>query len=96
MSIFLSYLFVATATPLFLWIEKRNWAPWQMPFLILLWVFFGLYISTDLSLAARTLFIILFIGNVLFAHIAAFSLWVPPLLERRKQKGALLTKKGLS
>ncbi|MHC8522955.1 spore morphogenesis/germination protein YwcE [Rossellomorea sp. H39__3] len=38
MDVFMVYLFIATATPLFLWIEHRKWAVAHIPFVIALWV----------------------------------------------------------
>ncbi|SHE39777.1 holin, BSH family [Seinonella peptonophila] len=86
MSIFMIYLFVATATPLFLWIEKRKIALWHLPFLVLMWVYFILYISDQLGSVGQFIFFTLFIGNVIFAHIAAFLLYASPLLASRNHK----------
>lgn len=86
MSIFMIYLFVATATPLFLWIEKRKMALWHLPFLVLMWVAFILYISNGANPFVQLFFFVLFIGNVIFAHIAAFLLYAAPFFEHRKYR----------
>jgi hypothetical protein len=80
------YLFVATATPLFLWIEKRKMALWHLPFLALMWIGFILYISNHAHPFVEPFFFVLFIGNVIYAHIAAFLLYASPFLQQRKHR----------
>lgn len=86
MSVFMIYLFVATATPLFLWMEKRKMALWHLPFLALMWVAFILYISNRALPFVEPFFFVLFIGNVIYAHIAAFLLYASPYLKQRKHR----------
>ncbi|QDI92677.1 spore gernimation protein [Salicibibacter halophilus] len=78
MGIFFLYLFIASATPLFLWKEKRKLALASLPLLIAMWVLSGFYVTDSLSSAAHTFFMVLFSFNVLMAHVAAIVLYVKP------------------
>lgn len=86
MSVFVIYLFVASTTPLFLWTERRKLALMQLPFIPVMWVYFILYVTAELSMLAHIVFGAIFIGNVIFAHVAAFLIYAGPALERRKMK----------
>ncbi|MBA4493180.1 spore morphogenesis/germination protein YwcE [Paenactinomyces guangxiensis] len=86
MSVFMVYLFVASATPLFLWTERRRLALLHLPFIVAMWVYFILYVTTELSVWSHLLFGIIFIGNIIFAHVAAFLIFASPVLERRHRK----------
>ncbi|MBD1379750.1 spore morphogenesis/germination protein YwcE [Metabacillus arenae] len=86
MDMFFAYALIASATPLFLWTEKRGWALFHLPFIALMWVFFGIYLTTDLSVVGYILMFMVFVGNIIFAHVAAFVLWASPILRKRKLK----------
>lgn len=86
MDVFMVYLLVASATPLFLWVERRKLALLQLPFIALMWVYSVLYMTTDLSMWSYSLFAALFIGNVLFAHYAAFLIFIAPAVKQLKNK----------
>jgi hypothetical protein len=89
MDVFMVYLFVATATPLFLWNDSRKLALWQTPFIALLWTYVVLYMTNDsLSLFVHSFFITVFIANVVFAHYAAYIVWGRPYLAKRKMEKA--------
>ncbi|QQK75471.1 spore gernimation protein [Salicibibacter cibarius] len=78
MGVFFLYLFIASATPLFLWKEKRWLALASLPLLIVMWIMSGFYVANMLTPAAHTFFMILFSFNVLLAHVGAIILYVKP------------------
>lgn len=88
MGVFALYLFIATATPLFLWTEHRKLVYMQLPFLIALWSTVVLYFVFPESTLLVVILSALFVGNILFSHYAAFMIYVYPafLKERNKRK----------
>ncbi|MCA0988837.1 spore morphogenesis/germination protein YwcE [Guptibacillus algicola] len=83
MDVFMVYLFVITATPLFLWKDYRKLAYVHIPFIIANWALLIFYIGGGMTPAANTIFISLFVINVLFAHLAAFLLFALPIIRER-------------
>ncbi|KYC98788.1 hypothetical protein B425_3251 [Bacillus amyloliquefaciens] len=77
MDMFFAYLLVASATPLFIWLDNKKVALSAIPPIILMWVFFYFYATSSLSPLGHTLMIILFAVNVIVAHIAAFIILRP-------------------
>ncbi|EIT87351.1 protein required for proper spore morphogenesis and germination [Fictibacillus macauensis ZFHKF-1] len=93
MDVYVVYLFVATATPLFLWQDHRKLAMIQIPFIAILWGFVGFYLAGALNAEMHLLFNILFVTNVVFAHVAAFKIYAIPFIRREREKRmAALTK----
>jgi hypothetical protein len=91
MDVFMVYLFVATATPLFLWNDSRKLALLQVPFIALLWTYVVLFMAnSQLNLFVHAFFITVFIANVFFAHYAAYVVWGRPYLAKRKMEKAKL------
>ncbi|MBB6448195.1 hypothetical protein HNR44_000144 [Geomicrobium halophilum] len=78
MDIFFLYLFIASATPVFMWIEKRWLAIVSLPFLIVMWIMSGFYVMDMLTPMTHAIFMIIVTFNVLVAHVAAFILYVRP------------------
>ncbi len=84
MDVFFVYLLFASATPLFLWVEKRKWAIISIPFVIALWVGFAFYVTADhLTTMDHTMILTIFIINAIIAHIAALALMVGPLFANK-------------
>ncbi|UXH43706.1 spore morphogenesis/germination protein YwcE [Rossellomorea vietnamensis] len=87
MDVFLVYLFVATATPLFLWVEHRKWAVLHIPFVIALWSVFIYYVAVpELGGWGHVTLWSLFVANLAFAHIAAFMLYAVPFIQKQRKK----------
>ncbi|WP_198863938.1 spore morphogenesis/germination protein YwcE [Bacillus velezensis] len=86
MDMFFAYLLVASATPLFIWLDNKKVALSAIPPIILMWVFFYFYATSSLSPLGHTLMIILFAVNVIVAHIAAFIIYGLPRLRRRRSQ----------
>jgi Spore morphogenesis and germination YwcE len=87
MDMFMVYLFVATATPLFLWIEHRKWALIHIPFLLALWAIFIYYVAVpEMGGWGHVTFWSLFVFNFAFAHLAAFWLYAAPYLKKHRKK----------
>ncbi|MGG1572857.1 spore morphogenesis/germination protein YwcE [Fictibacillus sp. NRS-1165] len=89
MDVYVVYLFVATATPLFLWHDHRKLALWQIPFIAIMWLYVGLFLAGDLNPLAHLLFNIVFVANVVFAHVAAFKIYAIPFIQREREKRKL-------
>nr|MDF9460352.1 spore morphogenesis/germination protein YwcE [Bacillus pumilus] len=83
MDMFFAYLCIATATPLFLWLENRKIALASIPPIMIMWIFFGLYMTSSLSPAGHTFMIAFFAINVILAHIAAFLIYGLPFIRKR-------------
>ncbi|WP_433745579.1 spore morphogenesis/germination protein YwcE [Falsibacillus pallidus] len=87
MDVFMVYLFVATATPLFLWAEHKKWAIVHSPFVIALWASFIYYVAVpDMGTLGHIVLWTLFIANFLYAHVAAIYLYAAPFLREQKLK----------
>ncbi|MCA0993099.1 spore morphogenesis/germination protein YwcE [Pseudalkalibacillus hwajinpoensis] len=84
MDVYMVYLFVITATPLFLWQDYKKLAFVHMPFIVAIWALLIFYIGGGMTPVAHTLFITLFAINVLFAHIAAYLIFARPFLKERQ------------
>ncbi|WP_170006476.1 spore morphogenesis/germination protein YwcE [Bacillus fonticola] len=89
MDVFVMYLFIATATPLFIWTEHRKLVYLQAPFLIALWTFIAIYLVIPESTLVLAALWILFLGNVVFAHIAAWVLYLYPAFKREQLRRKL-------
>ncbi len=87
MDVFMVYLFIATATPLFLWIEHRKWAVAHIPFVIALWGAFIYYVVVpELGGWGHVTLWSLLVANFAFAHLAAFYLYATPYLRKQREK----------
>lgn len=83
MDVFFVYLLIVSATPLFLWDQRKNLALLHIPFILLLWVYFGMYATMDLSMAMHVLGVSLFVINLVFAHVAAYLIYAKPVIKRK-------------
>lgn len=83
MDVFFVYLLIVSATPLFLWDQRKNLALLHIPFILLLWVYFGMYASMDLTMAMHVFGLSLFVINLVFAHVAAYLIYAKPVLKRK-------------
>ena len=93
MDVFLVYLFVATATPLFLWVEHRKWAVLHIPFVIALWSVFIYYVAVpELGGWGHVTLWSLFVANLAFAHVAAFMLYALPFIQKQRKKKSTTVK----
>jgi hypothetical protein len=91
MDVFVLYLFIATATPLFLWTESKKMAIMQMPFIAVIWLYMILYLAkVDLSPMMHTVFISIFVANVIFAHIAAIMIYAPYIKKKKLEKKTIV------
>ncbi|MGC4376940.1 spore morphogenesis/germination protein YwcE [Fictibacillus sp. Mic-4] len=86
MDVFVVYLLVATATPLFLWEHSKKLALAQLPFIACIWAYFILYFTTTIGTTAHILFGIVFAANIIFAHIAAYLIYIAPAIKRKKMQ----------
>ncbi|MCY8023819.1 spore morphogenesis/germination protein YwcE [Bacillus sonorensis] len=86
MDMFFAYLLIASATPLFLWLDNKKVALSSIPPIILMWVFFFFYMTSSLTPTGHSLMIALFIINVIIAHIAAFLIYGLPLIKKRMNR----------
>ncbi|MGD6816449.1 spore morphogenesis/germination protein YwcE [Metabacillus sp. 84] len=86
MDVFVVYLFIATATPLFLWPERKKLALIHIPFIAGMWTYFILYLSGSLNFIDHFVLNMIFVGNVIFAHIAAFLIYAFPIIKREHDK----------
>ncbi|MCS3483910.1 hypothetical protein M2369_001402 [Bacillus sp. JUb11] len=50
---------------------------------MIMWIFFGLYMTSSLSPAGHTFMIAFFAINVILAHIAAFLIYGLPFIRKR-------------
>ncbi|WP_349408926.1 spore morphogenesis/germination protein YwcE [Pseudalkalibacillus sp. SCS-8] len=85
MSVFLVYLLVATATPLFLWPERKKLAIFQIPFILCMWLYVVLYLSFELSTLVHIILGSIFVANVIFAHVAAFLIFKSHVFDKVKK-----------
>ncbi|MDR0139030.1 spore morphogenesis/germination protein YwcE [Metabacillus idriensis] len=85
MDVFFVYLLIVSATPLFLWDQRKNLALLHIPFILLLWGYFGMYATMDLSMAMHVLGGSLFFINLIFAHVAAYLIYAKPILKRKAE-----------
>ncbi|PLR67779.1 MULTISPECIES: spore morphogenesis/germination protein YwcE [Bacillaceae] len=83
MDVFFVYLLIVSATPLFLWDQRKNLALLHIPFILLLWVYFGMYATMDLTMAMHVLGVSLFVINLVFAHVAAYLIYAKPVIKRK-------------
>ncbi|WP_059103473.1 spore morphogenesis/germination protein YwcE [Shouchella shacheensis] len=83
MDLFFAYMFVATATPLFLWLEHRKIAILSIPFIIVMWLL-ALGFIFEIALFSEVPFVTAFIVNVVIAHLAAFMLYAYPLFQKAR------------
>ncbi|ASB86912.1 spore morphogenesis/germination protein YwcE [Bacillus sonorensis] len=86
MDMFFAYLLIASATPLFIWLDNKKVALSSIPPIILMWVFFFFYMTSSLTPTGHSLMIALFIINVIIAHIAAFLIYGLPLIKKRMNR----------
>ncbi|AGN38354.1 spore morphogenesis/germination protein YwcE [Bacillus sp. GM2] len=86
MDMFFAYLLIASATPLFLWLDNKKVAISSIPPIILMWVFFFFYMTSSLSPTGHSLMIVLFILNVVIAHVAAFIIYGLPLIRKHMSR----------
>ncbi|SDB91827.1 spore morphogenesis/germination protein YwcE [Shouchella lonarensis] len=89
MDLFFAYMLVASATPLFLWLEHRKIAFMSIPFILIMW---GLFASFLMEFTPQTTFVVAFLLNVLIAHVAAFLLYTYPYLQKRKVRTTIRSK----
>ncbi|MGM7703198.1 spore morphogenesis/germination protein YwcE [Pseudalkalibacillus sp. Hm43] len=85
MDVFLVYLLVASATPLFLWHDKKKLAMIQIPFIMCMWLYVILYLSFELSILVHIILGSIFVANVIFAHVAAFMIFTTHVLKKAKK-----------
>lgn len=83
MDVFFVYLLIVSATPLFLWDQRKNLALLHIPFILLLWVYFGMYATMDLNMTMHVFGGSLFIINLVFAHVAAYLIYAKPIIKRK-------------
>ena len=87
MDVFMIYLFVATATPLFLWAEHKKWAIIHLPFVLALWVSFLYFVSVPaMGTLGHVILWSLFITNFVYAHVAAIYLYAAPFIRDQREK----------
>ncbi|MDA1476773.1 spore morphogenesis/germination protein YwcE [Bacillus changyiensis] len=86
MDMFFGYLLIASATPLFLWLDNKKVALSSIPPIMLMWVFFFFYMTNKLSPTGHSLMVILFTLNVIIAHIAAFFIYGLPLIRKHSRQ----------
>ena len=82
MDMFFAYLLIASATPLFLWLDNKKVAISSIPPII----FFFFYMTSSLSPTGHSLMIALFILNVVIAHVAAFIIYGLPLIRKHMSR----------
>ncbi|GAF23400.1 MULTISPECIES: spore morphogenesis/germination protein YwcE [Shouchella] len=81
MDMFFAYMFVASATPLFLWLEHRKIAISSIPFILIMWLLAIAFLFEGfLFHITESTFVVAVLVNVVIAHIAAFILYASPLL----------------
>ena len=85
MDVFFAYLLIATATPLFLWKERRTLAIMHIPVIIAMWVVFISNMNADFGILGHTIFMLAFIVNVFIAHMAIFHLFIVPFFAMIKK-----------
>ncbi|MGP4081721.1 spore morphogenesis/germination protein YwcE [Bacillus sp. Marseille-Q3570] len=85
MDVFLVYLLVASATPLFLWQDRKKLAILQIPFILCMWLYVVLYLSFDLSMLTHIVLGSIFVANVIFAHVAAFMIFTGHAFNKAKK-----------
>ncbi|QPC47783.1 spore morphogenesis/germination protein YwcE [Mangrovibacillus cuniculi] len=86
MDVFVLYLCIATATPLFMWKEHRKMAIIHIPFIIGLWVGFGYYLASEqITLMGHIGVWSMILINFIFAHVAAYVLYASPFLKKMKR-----------
>ncbi|MDQ0206198.1 spore morphogenesis/germination protein YwcE [Alkalicoccobacillus murimartini] len=83
MGIFFFYMFVASATPLFLWLEHHKIAVASIPGIFLMWILGSIYIISP-SIWIEATFIVTFAVNVMLAHYAAIVLYGMPLFKQKR------------
>ncbi|WP_191566610.1 spore morphogenesis/germination protein YwcE [Metabacillus idriensis] len=83
MDVFFVYLLIVSATPLFLWDQRKNLALLHIPFILLLWVYFGMYATMDLTMGMHVIGVSLFVINLVFAHVAAYLIYAKPVIKRK-------------
>ncbi|MDA7025302.1 spore morphogenesis/germination protein YwcE [Bacillus sp. CLL-7-23] len=86
MDMFFAYLLIASATPLFLWLDNKKVALSSIPPIMLMWGFFFFYMTNRLSPTGHSLMVVLFILNVIIAHIAAFFIYGLPLIRKHSRQ----------
>ncbi|TSB45139.1 spore morphogenesis/germination protein YwcE [Alkalicoccobacillus porphyridii] len=83
MGVFFFYMFVASATPLFLWIEYHKIAVASIPGIFAMWILGSIYIISP-SWWLEAWFIFTFAVNVILAHWAAIVLYGMPFIRARR------------
>ncbi|MGP1909462.1 spore morphogenesis/germination protein YwcE [Metabacillus sp. JX24] len=83
MDVFFVYLLIVSATPLFLWDQRKSLALLHIPFILMLWVYFGMFATMELAMPLHIIGGSLFLVNLVFAHIAAYLIYAKPILKRK-------------
>ncbi|BAB05787.1 spore morphogenesis/germination protein YwcE [Halalkalibacterium halodurans] len=79
MDLFFAYMLVASATPLFLWLEHRKIALTSIPFIIIMWVLALSHMFEGFLFDLHhSVFLTAFFVNVIIAHFAALVLYAYP------------------
>ncbi|GAF13873.1 hypothetical protein JCM19046_4430 [Bacillus sp. JCM 19046] len=87
MDLFFAYMFVASATPLFLWLEHRKIALLSVPFIFVMWALAISFLFEGFMFhISESTFIAGFLINVLIAHVAAFILYASPYYQAKSKK----------
>ncbi|MCM3655198.1 spore morphogenesis/germination protein YwcE [Metabacillus litoralis] len=90
MDVFFAYLLIATATPLFLWKERRTLAIMHIPVIIGMWVVFISNMNADFGILGHTIFMLAFTLNVFIAHMAIFHLFIVPFFAMMKKSKKII------
>lgn len=86
MDIFFAYLLFSSATPLFLWKEKRTLAIFHIPVIAAMWGVFLAYLNYDLGALGNWLFGAFFVINIIIAHLTIFHVFVKPFFKGYLQR----------
>ncbi|WP_078390965.1 spore morphogenesis/germination protein YwcE [Shouchella patagoniensis] len=87
MDLFFAYMFVASATPLFLWLEHRKIAMLSIPFIVVMWLLSIAFLFEGFMFHINeSAFITAFLVNVVIAHIAAFILYASPHIQTKTKQ----------
>lgn len=83
MGVFFFYMFVASATPLFLWIEHHKIAVASIPGIFAMWILGAIYMINP-TWWLEAWFIFTFAVHVILAHYAAFVLYGMPYIKSKR------------
>ncbi|MFB4211256.1 spore morphogenesis/germination protein YwcE [Shouchella sp. JSM 1781072] len=87
MDMFFAYMFVASATPLFLWLEHRKIAITSIPFILIMWTLaVGFLFDGFLFHITESTFVVAVLINVVIAHAAAFILYASPHVANKTKR----------